>query len=196
MKSTWENIAMVDNCLDDLGKDLLNILEENWEITQATNELRELKAQNDATLKLKVSELQKAVGDVELYNKIEAEIASLKEVMNNNEKIEKEVEANLQTSNEEKKLVQSKILDLISQNVKNPQSPSNSTRSPQIEKSLKLLGIDSEALDFVAHRESEVVERQNKAKDDKIHELEWELQKMKRELAEKVNIFFHTFSAF
>jgi len=159
------------------------------------NDLKDLKVQNEATLKAKVTELEDAVGDIALYNQITEEIASLKEVMANNDNIQMEMEASLEKSLQEKKQIQAQILELIAQGVHNPQTLDNLNESQQIDKSLRLLEMEEDILSRSENVGMDTVDNsaltasQGQKKDNKIHKLESEIEKMKRQLLEKVPLF-------
>jgi len=171
-----------------MGKKLLAIFEESWEISQSINDLKELKEQNEENLKAKVAELESAVGDITLYNRLSEEITALKEVMKNNDNILVEKTANLEKSNQEKKTVQNEIVGIISQFSQSQGSQNdNEENSKHIEKSLKLLEMESDILDhnFLSSKESTHYGTSATSSESRILNLELELRKMKRQLEEK-----------
>jgi len=179
----------INTLLDEAGKKLLSIFEESWEISQSINDLKELKEQNEENLKIKVAELESSVGDISLYNKFSEEISALKEVMRNNENILVEKIASLEKSNQEKKTVQAKIGELISQISQSSQNSLNEENSKHIEKSFKLLEMESDILDqnFLSNKESTNYGTTNTSSEIKILSLELEVRRMKKQLEEKVN---------
>ncbi len=78
-----EKEVVDQNGLEDLSKKLLAIFEENWETTQSIKELNVLKHQNENILRVKIKELERAIGNADLYNKTQEEISALKDVMIN-----------------------------------------------------------------------------------------------------------------
>ena len=191
-------MAKIDNCLDDLGQKLLAIFEESWEVSQSINELKGLREQNETILKGKIKELENAVGDVPLYNKVTEEISALKEVMANNDNILKEMEANLQASSQEKNVVQGQILEIISQSARGAQITQSDENFQHINKGFQLLERESQILDlnFSSRKEVPALVKENIKKDDKIRNLEEELQLMKKQLNEKVKFFPLLFYSF
>jgi len=191
-------VAKIDNCLDDLGQKLLAIFEESWEVSQSINELKGLREQNETILKGKIKELENAVGDVPLYNKVTEEISALKEVMGNNDNILKEMEANLQASSQEKNVVQGQILEIISQSARGAQITQSDENFQHINKGFQLLERESQILDlnFSSRKEVPALVKENIKKDDKIRNLEEELQLMKKQLNEKVKFFPLLFYSF
>ena len=171
-----------ESCLDDLGRKLLGLFEENWEIKQSSNELSELRAQNEAALKAKTLELENASGDETLSNRLMEEIAALNEVMSNNEKIEKEMNDNLEKSNQEKKEIQSRILQMISQN-------SQTTRQELLKDTMRGVGASQQELDSGNSEDDFITQRKGgteKKNSNKVMKLQSELEVMKKQLAEKV----------
>jgi len=160
-------------------------LEENWEIKQSLKELRELKGQNEVNLALKKEEQLRAGDSLELYEKLEKEITALNEVMTNNEKIEAEMQANLDKNVQEKKQIEEKMLVASSQYT----TLVNAAKCYDgFEKTLSNQHTEKNTLNEKISLGKEFVNlhKEKAEKDTKIHELEQEISKMKRELAEKV----------
>jgi len=180
--------AVEDGSLDALGKALFANLEEHWEISQSLKELRELKKQNEEAIIIKMEE-QQNLEDNELAQTIAKEIEALGEVMSNNEKIEIEMENNLERNMKEKKQIEEKMLVASTQyaSTGNPNKYYDS-----LEKSFEHLSGDKILLNDKAEIEKEFIDlhKEKAEKDNKILQLEQEINKMRRELAEKVTIFW------
>ena len=144
--------AVEDGSLDALGKALFANLEEHWEISQSLKELRELKKQNEEAIIIKMEE-QQNLEDNELAQTIAKEIEALGEVMSNNEKIEIEMENNLERNMKEKKQIEEKMLVASTQyaSTGNPNKYYDS-----LEKSFEHLSGDKILLNDKAEIEKEV----------------------------------------
>lgn len=152
--------SQIETVLESLGGRLLSNLEENCEINQTLKELKELKSQNDALLKLKISELENSYGDMTEFSKITQEIISLRTVMDNNYAIEKETEEKLKKNLHEKKALQEKILQVTNEKI--------SAQSHNI-------------------KEAQDLAKQKSEKDSQIVALEQYILDMQQKLAEKVH---------
>jgi len=173
-----------DGSLDALGKALFANLEENWEISQSLKELRDLRKQNEDAILAKMEE-KRGVEDEELIQAIAKEIESLNEVMSNNEKIETEMEANLEKNVKEKKQIEEKMLAASSQYAS---TGNNNKYYESLDRSFeKISGGDKNSV-FI-EKEFIDLHKEKVEKDHKILQLEQEIDKMRRELAEKVRLF-------
>ena len=174
-----------ENKLDELGARLLAVLEETWELTQSLEELRELKTQNEATLKAKLEEFELAKEDPILKQKLDEEINELREVMGNNEKIEAEMESNLRKNMEEKKAIQDSILKFSTETKTNQNLQ---TYYKQLEATCNALTrekTDLENKNKEIKEEAITLAKQKEEKESRIQELEKQVEKLKRALYEK-----------
>lgn len=108
---------------DILGKKIYSNLEENWEIKQSLNELKELKEQNEFSLKKFLNQLAISLDDPNnsfKKEKITEEILGINLIMENNEKVQKEMDSALEKNLTEKRSLQEAMrklnLVIISEN--------------------------------------------------------------------------------
>ena len=177
----------MEGSLDKMGKMLFTNLEENWEISQSLKELKDLRAQNETNLLAKAEKQQKAKDDPVRFEALAKELESLNEVMKCNEKIELEMEANLEKNLKEKKQIEEKIL-ATSYQYGGGNKEVNRCRE-DLEKSFHELD-DEKKVPWngmkVIEKEFIGLHKEKIEKDNKIQQLEKEIDEMKRQLAEKV----------
>ena len=165
------------NGLDEISHRLFTNLEENWEITQSLNELKDLRIQNEMNLKEKLSQLEDLTNELESQKLID-EIQQLKEVMLNNEKIYYEVQQNLARNNEDKATIQENVKDVTC----------SSYDSNKLAQNCKVLNMEKNELYNINQEiknEALSLAKQKEEKDNKILKLEHEMQLMKQKLVEK-----------
>jgi len=144
-----------------------------------------LKLQNEGNLKTKIQELEQSYHDVDVFTKVSQEIISLKRIMEDNERIEKEEQLNLQRNLEEKRELQGKILQLSDQ--KNQQN-SHASYCQQLEKNLEMLDFERMNLwnqNNQVFQQAQLLAKEKAEKDDKILSLESLVYNMQLQLSEK-----------
>ena len=165
------------NGLDEISHRLFTNLEENWEITQSLNELKDLRIQNEINLKEKLSQLEGLTNEPESQKLID-EIQQLKEVMLSNEKIYYEVQQNLARNNDDKATIQENVKDVACSSYDSNKLAQN-CRALNMEKN-ELYSINQEI-----KNEALCLAKQKEEKYNKILKLEREMQLMKQKLVEK-----------
>lgn len=180
-----------ENKLDELGTRLLAVLEETWELTQSLEELRELKTQNEATLKNKLEEYETAKDDPAAKQKLDEEINELREVMTNNEKIEAEMEGTLRKNMEEKKVIQDTILKFSTETKTNQNLQLYYKQLEQTCNALTKEKSNLETQNREMKKEAITWAKEKEEKDLRIQELERQVEALKRALIEKDRLLAH-----
>jgi len=173
----------IENVFDTLGEKLLENLEENSQINQTLKELSALKIQNEMALKNKIKELEQSYNDIDAFTRISQEVISLKRIMENNEKIEKEEQMSLKRNLEEKKEFQLKIVQLSDKSLKN-----NTLYYQKLEKNLETLNFERLALrnqNQQVSQEAQTLAKEKAEKDGQIISLQNLVYNMQLQLSEK-----------
>lgn len=175
---------------EDLGKKIYSNLEENWEIKQSLNELKDLKLQNENSLKNCLNTLAMVIEDPNSgakREKITEEIVSINQIMENNEKVQREMEAALEKNLGEKKVFQQELKKL-NQNIVSEQN----SRTKDLEnlalacKMLRLEKLDLFSQNLELRNTIFQMTEERKSKDNRIQELEDLVIKLKSESSLKV----------
>lgn len=166
-----------DEKFEDLGKKIYANLEENWEIKQSLHELKDLKLENENSLKNCLTALSQVIEDADsaaFREKLTQEIASIQKIMENNEKVQREMEQALEKNHADKRKLQENMRKLNKILVSKEQVPKNQDFENLL-LSLKMLRL--EKLDLYSENlelRSTIsrINEEKAAKDCKIEELE------------------------
>lgn len=179
--------------LEELGNKLLSNLEEHWEIRQSLNELQELKKQNERLIEQRQKEFDEMGKTPD--NEIAKDIEAIKENMESNEKILKEMQAALEKNAEERKNIQEKIKSLGNQDLtaRGEEKDGFTARNTQdglvsLCKVLNVEKLELQAENAEMKRETMLLNKLKNEKDMKISKLEQEVEIMKKKLQEKVKL--------
>ena len=186
-----EEAKEINSNIEDLGGRLFRVLEENWEIKQTLAELEELKVKNEQELATKQAILDGKIVPKEPISKekLFEDLMKLKENMANNERILKEMQESMNKNIEEKKKIQEKINFLTSQ--------AHSARTDVPEGDLHTLcrvlnmeKIDLQNQNKEIKNEARNLAREKNQKESEIKNLQREMENMKKQLQEKVKLFY------
>eukprot|EP00330_Aristerostoma_sp_ATCC50986_P000060 CAMPEP_0114580090 /NCGR_PEP_ID=MMETSP0125-20121206/4430_1 /TAXON_ID=485358 ORGANISM="Aristerostoma sp., Strain ATCC 50986" /NCGR_SAMPLE_ID=MMETSP0125 /ASSEMBLY_ACC=CAM_ASM_000245 /LENGTH=149 /DNA_ID=CAMNT_0001771413 /DNA_START=302 /DNA_END=751 /DNA_ORIENTATION=+ len=99
--------------MEETGNKIFENLEQNWEISQAINELLELENQNKETLKsLEKMYLNTESSNYERKEHLQNQMDVLRQTMDNNEIIKNDLKNNLKSNMEQKLSLQNKISEI------------------------------------------------------------------------------------
>lgn len=177
---------------EELGKKIYANLEENWEIKQSLNELRDLKLQNENSLKRCLNALSSILDEpnsCDEREKITDEIVSINLNMENNEKVEKEMELALEKNFNEKKHLQETMRKLNQTIISDHAHKSKDIENLSLScKMLRLEKLDLYSQNLELRNTIFQLNEEKKIKDVKMVELEETILKLRNELSLKVKL--------
>ena len=146
-----------EKLFEEIGEKIFQNLQENWEISQSLNELNELHLQNEDRFRglLEKKEIE-GENNVNSSN-LDQEIKGLKLIMENNEKVKRDLEFSLMTNQAEKRSLQEYLRNFSNPKVESHASLELNNNNDEIKGSSSL----------------------------RMREMEREMEHMKRKLAEK-----------
>ena len=180
---------------EDLGKKIYSNLEEKWEIKQSLCELKELKIQNENSLKNCLNTLDTIIDDPnsgQIREKLTEEIVSVNQIMENNEQVHKEKEATLDKNLVEKKTLQQELRRLNQYMVSEENSRTKDWENLALAcKMLRLEKLDLFYQNLELRNTIFQMTEDRKEKDQRIQELEDLVIKLKSEGPLKVLFYLH-----
>ena len=162
--------------IDGIGSKIFENLEENWEITQTLNELYQLNVDNQKHM----NEIKKSLNgnnNIEQKEEIEEKINCLLNTMNNNDRIQNEMEMALVFNQREKKNLENSLKEMTKNN-QNLENKCNELVKEKIDLYSKNVEIEKAAKNLT---------KEKQIKEGKIIEMQEKLAKMAKELEKKVN---------
>lgn len=175
---------------EELGKKIYSNLEEKWEIKQSLGELKELKIQNENSLKNCLNTLATIIDDHnsgQMREKLTEEIVAVNQIMENNEKVHKEKEATLDKNLAEKNTLQQELKRLNQNMVSEENSRTKDLENLALAcKMLRLEKLDLFYQNLELRNTIFQITEDRKEKDKRIQELEDLVIKLKSEGSLKV----------
>lgn len=190
--STFPDLEKIDyNArFEDLGKKIYSNLEEKWEIKQSLGELKELKIQNENSLKNCLNTLATIIDDPnsgQIREKLTEEIVAVNQIMENNEKLQKEKEVTLDRNQGEKKMLHQELKRLNQNMVSEENSKNKDLENLALAcKMLRLEKLDLFYQNLELRNTIFQMTEDRKEKDQRIQELEDLVIKLKSEGSLKV----------
>lgn len=155
-----------ERLFEEIGEKIFQNLQENWELSQSLNELNELQAQNEERLKACLEKKTSGEG-VDLVA-LEHEVKGLRLIMENNEKVKKDLEFSILTNHAEKKSLQEYLrnlnnlkeeshlsLDFLKDDGENPGN--NSMRMREMEREMELMRRKLAEKDLLIEKNNELL---------------------------------------
>ena len=168
-----------ENNLDEASDKILENLEQHWEINQTLRELSDLENQNKNAL-INLEKLLQTIPeeDIKKLENVNKQILLLKNTMQNNEKIKKDMESTLKINIMENRILKNRLIEFT--------SSAHTIEDLQVAKKL----LDIEKLDVVTQNVEIKKEALNLAKDKmmkskQICQMEEEMRLMRQEIDEK-----------